>query len=313
MMGKPILVGTHTAAVYSIAFNLDSNILASGDYHGTILLWDCQKNTGIGELNGFDMINDQMPIMIKCIMFSPDSQRIAAGIADYQGEEHLRLWKINTRNEYARCATEEVLALAFNHDGAVLACGTGAGAVELRDGHTGELTATLTGHDDYVAATAFNSDGTLLVSGTAFEEGKVRIWDVSKQIVLTTVQGQGNIEHVKFSTDNKYLYWIDWAAIHVWDIESARELATWPQIGYPNITVMNSRCTMVATTMKKGERSDKRGSRIQYAIRLIDLATGHTITESLKLVENISSLAFSANDQMLALGTSDGEVYLWNL
>ena len=66
-------------------------------------------------------------------------------------------------------------AVAWSPDGTRLATGSDDETVRIWDPATGQTTATLTGHTDWVTAVAWSPDGTCLA--TASDDKTVRIWD----------------------------------------------------------------------------------------------------------------------------------------
>jgi WD40 repeat protein len=301
-MMQPILLGKHPNVVYSFAFNNDNTLLASGDYTGTVQLWDIKTSTTITSLIGFDLEYDHRPKMIDALAFSPDGARLAVGLSDYHGEYRLRLWDVEARKEYARFACDEISDLDFTEDGTLLICGSGD-SLWLRDGQTGEPLAVLEGHRDYIICVALSSDGSLAATGTAYEEGVVRVWDLSFR-TLRAIAGRnnGNVEQVWFSPDGKQLYWFGWDGLHRWDVENETELAAWPDIrGDDRTTILDPTCRIVAL-------SDN------YTIHLIDLATEEVVKKLPDGIdEAIITIAFSSDGKMLAIGDGHDRVFLWHI
>lgn len=70
---------------------------------------------------------------------------------------------------------EDILALAFSPDGALLASGANDGTVKVWGVETGEELWVLEGHTRSVVSVAWNPEGTVLASGS--DDGTVRLWD----------------------------------------------------------------------------------------------------------------------------------------
>jgi WD40 repeat protein/DNA-binding SARP family transcriptional activator len=76
----------------------------------------------------------------------------------------------------ARRATGRVLALAFSHDGKVLATSSDDGSVYIWDVPSGRLRERFTGHAGAAVAPLFSPDGTTLATGSS--DGGEIVWDV---------------------------------------------------------------------------------------------------------------------------------------
>jgi hypothetical protein len=97
---------------------------------------------------------------------------------------------------------DDVLAVAYSPDGAILAVACADKTVRLRDPATGKLLATLSGHADAVAAVAFSRDGTKLA--TASYDKLVKVWDVAGRKELAALAGHTNaVLAVAFLPDGK--------------------------------------------------------------------------------------------------------------
>jgi WD40 repeat protein len=68
-----------------------------------------------------------------------------------------------------------VLSVAFSPDGTGIVSGSIDKTLRVWDSATGECTATLEGHTDWVMSVAFSPDGTGIVSGSG--DKTVRVWD----------------------------------------------------------------------------------------------------------------------------------------
>jgi WD40 repeat protein/tRNA A-37 threonylcarbamoyl transferase component Bud32 len=146
----------------------------------TVLLLDAQTHETTARISADEDLIDKSA-------FSPDSRCLASCC----GDRSVRLWQLdpltlaspaNQGGEGRACQvlrghTDEVLAVAFNPDGARLATAGREGVVWLWDLARGEAVAKLPGHKNYVWSLAFSPDGATLASGSG--DSTVRLWDTA--------------------------------------------------------------------------------------------------------------------------------------
>lgn len=314
-MMQPAPLGKHPSFITALAFSSKKPQLASGDYQGTVRLWDTNTGAPLATLVGFDLDFDKRPKMIDALAFSRDGKRLAVGLSDYDGEYRLRLWDLANQKEYARISCDEVDDLAFTADGTLLtACGV---SLELRDGHTGEKRAAITGHQDHVICVAHNTEYKLLATGTAYEDGVVRVWNAASR-TLYAIAGHvaGNVEQVWFTPDGEYLYWYGWDGLHKWDIQTKTELAAWANVpGGDRTTILDpARGVTAGVTSFDEAKEGGIGYDHSSTIRLVELSTGKVVNELPNAIDaHILTIAFSPNGKMLAFGDEKDRVFLWHL
>ena len=88
---------------------------------------------------------------------------------------------VHERNWYR----SSVNSVAFSPDGLTLASGSGDETIKLWDVVTGEVKATLEGHEGYVWSVAFSPDGLTLASGSL--DKTIKLWDVETGEVLARI------------------------------------------------------------------------------------------------------------------------------
>jgi WD40 repeat protein len=125
---------------------------------------------------------------------------------------------------------EAVRAVAFSHDGKLLAAAGGLparrGEVKLWDVGARTVTATLTGHSDCIYAAAFSSDGAVLA--TASYDKLIKLWDVSAGREIRTLRDHIDAVYaLAFTADGKWL--VSGSAdrsVKIWDVVSGARLYT---------------------------------------------------------------------------------------
>jgi WD40 repeat protein len=184
--------------VHSIAFSpLDGKWMAIGTSEGVKLLSMTTEAVPDGEVFKEQFIKEltiEEPIKINSVAFSPvDRNVLAIGGTDSK----LRLWDIGKRKEIiALSEVKEISSVAFSKGGNIIALGSYDGSVRLWKTSTGgpvqvdesvkvnlpgkdsPLTAILSGHTARVFSVAFSPDGNTLVSGS--NDGYAQLWDVER-------------------------------------------------------------------------------------------------------------------------------------
>ena len=224
----------------------------------------------------------------------------------------------------ARLGKGGINLMRFSPDGTHLAVGTDVG-VWLYDVPDGKETALFTEHTGQVNALAFSTDGKILASG-GFNNPIIQLWDLeteSKLSNFTLLKRQGSVSALTFNKDNTKLIVMDtYRDITHWEVSTGRKLADIDtEHSYETVTFSQD-----GSTFATGDEAGK--IRLWDATTALQQATlaGHSslftgdnffagfITEIFKLPEDpdIWSLAFSPDGKMLASGSLDETVQLWN-
>src|SRR5262249_13872843 len=140
---------------------------------------------------------------ITTLVFSPDSQVIATGQADY----HIwGTWGLGTDSSLRKIRGHKglVAAVAYSVDGKRLGSGSHDKTRAVGDVASGKETALMTGHTDIVSTVAFSPDGKMVAS--AGWDHTIRLWDADtgEEIGARTAH-QGTVWTSAFSTDGKTL------------------------------------------------------------------------------------------------------------
>ncbi|EMD35188.1 hypothetical protein CERSUDRAFT_116656 [Gelatoporia subvermispora B] len=150
-------------------------------------------STEIWDLVNWNTVGDPLRAA-SAVAFSPDNKRLAMGIpagcdmvvTDLSTRETIEL----QGHEYP------ITAVAFSSDGSLLASASGENIIILWNGTSGAILGVLRGHSNMILSLAFSSDNSLLASGSS--DRSVRIWDVNTAITSVPAQMRTTTPHIAF-------------------------------------------------------------------------------------------------------------------
>jgi WD40 repeat protein len=286
------LYQAYMSGVYDIAFSPDSHTLAGGyssnwtpSASSDILLWNLDTKVVSSRLTGH-------LYLVNSVAFNPKGTQLASGGTDGT----VRLWDLVTGDSVIilegypmpkdtgmqisgiELDKISVSSVAYSPDGSVLAVGSGMmmpGFLELYDTTTGSLHGSICKYPCErmeVSDISFSPDGMLLA--TEEGDGVIRLRDASNGQVRRQFSDTHSLGKVAFSPDGKIL-----AATEYWSAAEGNSM-----------TEEDARGGVHFWDVKTGERMD-----------LLDVG-----------VEPVTSIAFSADGKLLAIGHY-GSVVVWDM
>jgi WD40 repeat protein/serine/threonine protein kinase len=182
------------------AFSPDGKLLATGGFD-VLDVWDAKT--------GKERLPFPVKEMIRSLVFSTDSKRLASVAGDRPGGEWaVKVWEAETAKELKSISllaqASVVAAVAYNPDGKHLAIASYDGTVKVWEVEAGKAQLTLQGHSGGTSSVAYNADGTRLAS--AGYDRTVKVWDAATGRELFTIKGHSSVvTSVSFSPDGKRL------------------------------------------------------------------------------------------------------------
>ncbi|GAB1545478.1 NB-ARC domain-containing protein [Scytonema sp. NUACC21] len=286
--------------VFSLAMSPDGKLLATGDSHGTITLWqivDGQQRLAWEGHKGW----------IRSVSFSADGQTLISG-----GEDQvIKLWDVSNGHcrQTFKGHTRAVWSVAIARQpdsnisySQILVSGSADQTVKLWDVNTGQCLRTFHGHTSWIWSVTLNPNGTYLASGS--DDQTVKLWDVNTGQCLKTFNGHKNkVWSVKFSADGKTL--VSASAdrtVKLWEVETGQ-----------NIKTLQGHMGCVWCVDCSSDRKTLASSSNDKTIKLWDINTGQCFKTLQGHTNGIRSLVFSSDGQILSSSDEDQTVKLWDV
>ena len=285
--------------VDSIAFSPDGTLLASGERDNAVKLWDVTTRQNIATFR-------HNPV-VKSVIFSLDGKAVAFG----SGDRSIKLWEISSEQIITTFDghIKTPNSVVFSPDGTLLASGGEDGMVKLWDVATAQNIATFE-HKSKVNTVVFSPDGKTLASGSY--DATLKLWDIVTGIELLTIQERRSINAIAFSPDGKTLAWDSTnivthvKTIKLWEMET----------GQPSPTTITKFSDYVfgikSIAFSPDGRSLVSASHGDGVVKVWDVETGNTVDLG-HIRINPSTISFSPDSTILALGAYDGTIKLWDV
>ena len=291
----------HTNIVTAIAFSPDGQLIASSSTDRTVKIWNLITGESIQTLEGHNAC-------VWSVDFHPQGQLLATAAED----NTIKLWNLETGSCVQTLEGHQhwVKAIAFSPNGKILASGSFDSTVKIWDLETGECLKTLLGHNSVVTSLAFSPQGDRLVTGSY--DRSVKIWDIVTGKCLDTMHKHTNrVWSVTFHPqENLVVSGSDDHGIKVWELQRGKCIKTLQ--GNSNaiyaIAYSNQQNLLASghedQTIKLWNVDIKAPQTLKPDLQPFQVLRGHS--------DRILSIAFSPDQKILASGSADRSIKLWD-
>lgn len=186
----------HSEAILSCSFSPDAKFLCSGSGDATVRIWDVETQTPIHTLTGHTD-------WIFCTAWSPDAKKIASGGKD----DLVKVWYADSGKKCGKPLKGHkkwITALAWepfhlNPNCTRLASCSKDETIKIWNVANSRLEFTLTGHTKGISTIRWNGDGNIY---SCSQDCTVCVWSVEKQSILKVLKGHGHwVNTMSMSTE----------------------------------------------------------------------------------------------------------------
>lgn len=304
-----------SVGIFGLGFNHDGRMITAGNFNGTVKLWDVPSGRLLRTLDG------HTDLVYKGV-FSPDEKTLASCSRDGK----IKIWEVATGTVLRTLTghTRPVKAVAFTPDGKLLASVSNDGTVRLWDVAKGTQQRSFIHRepgdiDDSVYSVLFIERGKVVIAGNG--DGTISYWGVDSGKEVRVLRGHsGVVFSLTLSRDGRTLASGSYDhTVKFWDVKTGNEIRTFADkkmdgvIEQVRAISLSSDGKLLAASEVGYTQSDNQFRYIYSRIKLWDLKSGMEIRTINEPKFEISGVAFSPDNSLLAGAGPEGIIKLWSV
>ncbi|MDE0556080.1 MAG: WD40 repeat domain-containing protein [Candidatus Poribacteria bacterium] len=322
-----------------VAFSYHGKHLAGLNKANSLTLWGMETGEKLSMLERVTGHGEWISIFRgRTLSYSTDGRYMVISFFNTDEYDIVRLWNEDTLTNFT--SETPIISAAVSPDGHLFATGDWDKRVTLWHVDTQKPTCILEGHTGEINDLAFSPDGSLLISGGG------RNWEYQKDEDGSTLNPRG-LYRFRSRVDGTVQYFysgnnvIDTTA-KVWDISTGRNITT---LNHPDVisrVAFSPGGTHLATSTREtvilwctqtwkpiftldtvqiesftfspdGTRLAIGGTWPEHRIQIWNVTTGKLVVEFSGHKSDVESVAFSPGGALLASGSFDGTILLWDM
>ncbi len=285
----------------SVVFSPDGKTLATGSWNDSVNIWDITKPSQLSHFN--------LPGKDHRVSLSPSGKFWATGI-EANTVKVCEIGKTDPEITFSPDGKEiEVSCATFSPVGNLIACGDSNGTLYLWDEQQKKRLHTITAHKGRIGFVDLSPDEKYILS-ISRNEREPRLWNVESGEPLDTFPEY--TDAIAFSPCSRVIACGRHKQILLWDINKCETISILPhdqQSWFP-FALAFSHCGQYLASGAWWHR----GMGIKkVAIRIWDVATSENIATFRGHPTDVQCLAFSPDNMLLASGSYDNTLLLWNM
>jgi WD40 repeat protein len=230
-------------------------------------------------------------------------------LASQDSNHSVRIWTTATGKELIACRRVGEGDMALAPDGGLLALAGNRKTVDFWDVPSGRVRTSGSGHQDTIVALAFADDGATLAS--AGSDRTVRTWNPSTMKQIQVYQEKADV--VAFTSERVLLLGLLGDGPHRFWIAGKSPKSDHPPGGAGVLPPKNLPAGLTNGKITSPDGRMQAHALEDGSVRLVETVSGQERRVFKGHLEQVTAAVFSGNGKLLATGSADTTILIWNV